>query len=172
MQCLISLSNLSRSLILFKLYSIMTAFTVEPTLAAYPEAPNKDVMRPIKGIMTTYGYTLPDPENPNRHSVWITGGRIGPNNDPVDQRAWKNQFARHPSKHSLGEKAKLLAVKLLMGAELPEGMNEDGSMEYNFTRPIGGHGTAFIDTLYLDDTLRIVRGHRGTIFVFSRMPEK
>jgi hypothetical protein len=159
-------------LILLKLYSVMTAFTVEPTLAAYPEAPNKDVMRPIKGIMTTYGYTLPDPENPNRHSVWITGGRIGPNNDPVDQRDWKRQFARHPSKHSLGEKAKLLAVKLLMGAELPDKMNEDGSMEYNFTRPIGGHGTAFVDTLYLDDTLRIVRGHRGTIFVFSRMPEK
>ena len=155
---------------LFFLHSIVTAFSIEPSLAGYPDAPNKDVRRPIRGIMTTNGYTLPDPENPNRHSVWITGGKIEANNDLIDQREWKRQFGRHPPKHKLGEKAKLLAVKLLMGATLPEKMNEQGIMEYTFTRPLGGHGTAYVDTLYLDDTLRIVRGHRGTVFVFMRMP--
>jgi hypothetical protein len=153
-------------------YHIVTAFTIEPSLAAYPDAPNRDVTRPIKGIMTTYGYSLPDPNTPNRHSIWFTGGRIEPNNDSVDIRGWKKLFSIHPPKHSFGEKAKLLAVKLLMGATVPEEMAEDGSMEYVFTRPLGGHGMAYMDVIYIDDSMRIVRGHRGTTFVFSRVPER
>jgi hypothetical protein len=153
-------------------YHVVTAFTIEPSLASFPDAPNKDVIRPIKGIMTTYGYSLPDPNTPNRHSIWFTGGRIEPNNDPSDIAAWKKLFALHPPKHSFGEKAKLLAVKLLMGATVPEEVAEDGSMEYTFTRPLGGHGMAYIDVIYLDESMRIVRGHRGTIFVFSRVPER
>lgn len=120
--------------------------------------------------MTTYGYTLPDPEAPNRLSIWITGGRIEPNGSQEDVEAWKHQFQLHPAKHSLGEKAKLLAVKLLMGAHLHP-MAQDGSMEYTFTRPLGGHGIAYVDTLYCDTSLRVVRGHRGTVFVFSRLPD-
>lgn len=154
------------------LHSIVTAFTIEPHLPAYPTAPNKDVRRPIRGLMTTHGYTLPDPEIPNRHSVWITGGRIEPNDDPVDQREWKRQFAMNPPKHALGEKAKLLAVKLLMGATIPTKVEEDGSLQYEFTRPLGGHGISYVDLLYVDESLRIVRGHRGTVFVFSKLSVK
>jgi hypothetical protein len=149
--------------------SVITAFTIEPNLAAYPDAPNKDVRRAIRGIMTTYGYTLPDPEVPNRHSIWITGGRIEPNNDPADIKEWMRLFTLHPPKHGYGEQAKLLAVKLLMGATIPEHINDDGSMDYSFTRPLGGHGVAYVDVLYLDNSLRVVRGHRGTFFVFSRL---
>eukprot|EP00536_Pseudo-nitzschia_multiseries_P009411 jgi/Psemu1/242117/estExt_Genewise1.C_2610049 len=153
-------------------YHVVTAFTIEPALAAYPNAPNKDVTRPIKGIMTTYGYSLPDPNIPNRHSVWFTGGRIEPNNDMSDVLAWKSFFTLHPPKHSFGEKAKLLAVKLLMGATIPTEVDpEDGSMNYVFTRPLGGHGMAYVDVIYLDDSLRIARGHKGTVFVFSRISD-
>lgn len=77
----------------------------------------------------------------------------------------------NPPKHGLGEKAKLLAVKMLMGATIPTQMEEDGSLEYEFTRPLGGHGVAFVDLLYVDESLRIVRGHRGTVFVFSKLPD-
>lgn len=152
--------------------SVITAFTIETSLADYPDAPNKDVRRPIHGIMTTYGYTLPDPEVPNRHSIWITGGKIEPNNDASDIQEWKRLFSIHPPKHGLGEQAKLLAVKLLMGASIPDKMNDDGSMEYSFSRPLGGHGVAYVDVLYLDNSLRVVRGHRGTYFVFSRLPKE
>ena len=152
-------------------YHIITAFTIEAASAAFPNSPNKDVRRPIKGIMTTYGYSLPDPDVVNRHSIWITGGRIESNNDPSDSSEWKRLFALHPPKHSFGEKAKLLAIKLLMGATVPDSINKDGSMVYSFTRPIGGHGLAYVDLVYLDETLRIVRGHRGTIFVFSRLQQ-
>lgn len=153
-------------------YHIVTAFTIEAAhgLAAFPNAPNKDVVRPIKGIMTTYGYSLPDPESADRHSIWFTGGSMEPNRDPTDVAGWKKLFTLHPPKHTFGEKAKLLAVKLLMGATVPEGMDENGRMEFSFTRPLGGHGKAYVDVIYLDDTLRIVRGHRGTIMVFSRLP--
>ncbi|KAG7352113.1 plastid lipid-associated PAP/fibrillin family protein [Nitzschia inconspicua] len=157
---------------ILRTYHIVTAFTIEPSLASFPDAPNKDVVRPIKGIMTTYGYSLPDPNTPNRHSIWFTGGRIEPNNEASDTAAWKRLFSLHPPKHSFGEKAKLLAVKLLMGATVPEEIAEDGSMEYTFTRPLGGHGMAYIDVIYLDDSMRIVRGHRGTTFVFSRIPDQ
>jgi hypothetical protein len=152
-------------------YHIVAAFTIESNLASFPDAPNKDVLRPIKGIMTTFGYSLPNPDVENRHSIWFTGGRIEPNNDPTDIFAWKKIFTEHPPKHSLGEKAKLLAVKLLMGATVPKPMADDGSMEYSFTRPLGGHGMAYVDVIYLDETLRIVRGHRGTVMVFSRLPQ-
>jgi hypothetical protein len=43
-------------------------------------------------------------------------------------------------------------------------------MSYFFKRPIGGHGEVFCDALYADETLRIVQGHRRSIFVFSRVP--
>lgn len=140
-------------------------------MAEFPDAPNKDVTRPIRGIMTTYGYTLPDPDTPNRHSVWITGGRIEPNNDPTDVAAWKRQFTLHPPRPPWGQQAKLLAVKWLMGAQVDTEMAADGSLEYTFSRPLGGHGLAFVDTIYVDETLRIVRGHRGTIFVFKHLAQ-
>ena len=153
-------------------YHVVTAFTIESPMAAFPNAPNKDVIRPIKGIMTTYGYSLPDPDVPNRHSIWFTGGRIEPNNDVSDVLSWKKFFTLHPPKHSFTEKAKLLAVKLLMGATIPEEVDpEDGSMNYVFTRPLGGHGMAYVDVIFMDESLRIVRGQRGTIFVFSRVPD-
>ena len=148
----------------------MTAFTIEPHLADYPDAPNKDVRRPIKGIMTTHGYCLPDPLTPNRLSIWLTGGKIAPNDDEHDQREWKRLFGRNLPSRTLGEKARVFAANLLMGAQVPKEMQEDGTMEFYFTRPLGGHGVAYNDVVYMDDTMRIVRGHRGTVFVFARIP--
>jgi hypothetical protein len=42
-------------------------------------------------------------------------------------------------------------------------------MNYTLKRPIGGHGSAFCDVLYLDDSLRIMRGHHGSLFIFSKV---
>ena len=119
--------------------------------------------------MTIFGYSLPDPNVQNRHSIWFTGGSLQPNNNPTDIAAWKELFTLHPPKHTFGEKAKLLAVKLLMGATIPEAMDKDGRMDFAFTRPLGGHNKSYVDVIYLDDTLRVVRGHRGTIMAFARM---
>lgn len=134
-------------------------------------APNIDVHCPIRGIMTTRGCILSDPGIPNRHSIWFTGGRIEPDDDRgINAVHWKHQFALHPPKpSSLTQRAKILATNWFMGATLSDTLLVDGAMEYAFARPIGGHGVAFVDTLYVDETLRIVRGHRGTIYVFTRV---
>lgn len=121
--------------------------------------------------MTTFGYMIPDPEVEGRNSVWITGGRIEPNATEEDVRLWKELFPegiRPP--HEFAAAARILAVKWLMGAEISDTADPiTGAFEYKFTRPLGGHGMAYIDTLYMDESLRIVRGHRGTIFCFARM---
>ena len=57
-----------------------------------------------------------------------------------------------------------------MGAVLPQKMEEDGRMTYDLTRPIGGHDTAYVDIVYLDECLRIARASSGTVYVFARVP--
>ncbi len=93
---------------------------------------------------------------------------VGNENNEKDLQDWRKIFEEGTCKRHLYEKARLLAAKILLGAEIPEGMNADGSMRFKLNRPIGGHGTAYVDVLYLDETLRIVRGHHGSLFVFTR----
>ena len=108
---------------------------------------------------------------PNRLSIWFTGGKLKPNNEDYDIHEWKRVFGAPQPQRTLAEKARVLAASLLMGARVPITMEDDGTMEYTFTRPIGGHGVAYVDVIYLDNSLRIVRGHRGTFFVFTRIPD-
>jgi hypothetical protein len=82
---------------------------------------------------------------------------------------WEDLFAPEDNwRLSFGDRAKGLAIKLLMGATLPTGMEDDGTMEFTLGRPIGGHGRTFIDVLYMDENLRILKGNAGTIFVQAR----
>lgn len=149
-------------------YDISTAFTVDQNCSP-----------PLRGLMTTFGYILPDPSTPNRFSVWFTGGLIeevnGNNNNAntggtsSPSERWKRIFC-NPEQRTLGSLARLIAARLLLGADIPDQMDEvDGSMDYTFHRPIGGHGQHYVDVLYLDHNLRIMRGHHGTIYVSTRM---
>ena len=64
--------------------------------------------------------------------------------------------------------ARVLFAKVCMGAQLPTNkMEEDGKMSYTFKRPIGG---AYIDILYLDETVRITRSNTGVIYVCAKVP--
>ena len=38
-----------------------------------------------------------------------------------------------------------MAAKLLLGADVPNKMEEDGHMEYILHRPVGGHGKVYVD---------------------------
>jgi hypothetical protein len=133
------------------------------------------VHRPIRGILTTLGYMMTDFSDPElqnkRNSLWITGGTMVPNDTPSDVAAWKALFGTVPPR-TMGANAKLLAMKWLLGAIIDDCMDATtGSLKYQFSKPIGGHGKAYSDTLYADSSLRIVRGHRGTLFVFSKQPD-
>ena len=120
--------------------------------------------------MTTYGYALSNPDEPHRISVWFTGGCIEVTN-PQDLPKWKEVFNPEtmPSR-SLRENANLLGAKFLLGASPSDVMEPDGKLSYTLDRPIGGHSTAYIDNLYLDETLRICRSKNGDVYVMARVP--
>ena len=168
-------SHLSFSLV----HSIVVAFTIEPnqTRTGRQVPPSKGnnkqdefvIRRPIRGIMTNYGYILPDPEVPNRLSIWFTGGALEVN-DEQDLEEWKKIFDESTvPKRDMREFARLLAAKVLLGAHASDVVEPDGTMSYALKRPIGGHGSAFCDVLFQDDSLRIMLGHRGSLFVFLKV---
>lgn len=138
-------------------FSIVVEFTVE-------DADKKKV----KGILTNCGYCTPDPSTPNRLTIWFSGGILEAKEES-DLDYWKELFAdSNLPNRDLGGFARVLAAKILLGAQMPDGVNGEGRMSYSLNRPIGGHGSVYIDTLYSDETLRIVKGHMGSIFVFIR----
>ena len=146
-------------------YNIITAFTIEPWLPEFGEdSPNKEVHEPIKGIMTTYGFALSYPTQ-DRFSVWFTGGCIETSGD---SEQWKRIFDQnHAPKRTFAESGKLLLVAaLLMGASASDDMDDKGTITYDLKRPIAG----YIDLLYLDASLTILRGSSGTIYVAARLP--
>ena len=129
---------------------------------------------------------LPDPRTPDRLSVWFTGGTLEPAaDDGRDLEEWgriftEGNFHSHckgkrggggalPPLHFLKQRAWALAARIFMGAEIPNRMEANGSMAYYLHRPVGGHGTSYVDVLYLDNTLRVLRGHHGTVYVFARV---
>jgi len=129
---------------------------------------------------------LPDPNTPNRLTVWFTGGKLSPAPPPKDSTTktmsdndkdasleyggfeeWKAVFGgKH--KRTWGESLRVMGAKLLLGAELPDGMDKDGTMKYSLHRPVGGHGSSYVDVLYLDKDLLITRGNRGTVHVMTQ----
>jgi len=94
-----------------------------------------------------------------------------PNDSETDQAAWKRFFdgnTKSSSSSSFQTIAKHLPPLLRRGAE--SACTFDESMQqYTFDTPLGGHGKVFVDILYMDDSLRIVRGHLGSIFVLSKL---
>jgi hypothetical protein len=130
------------------------------------------VPRQIKGIMLNQGYLVPDPDVPNRLSIWFSGGSLEVQDETSDLEEWKTIFdkACAPNR-DLREYANILAAKLLLGAHLPETIEEDGSMSFVLNRPIGGHGSAYCDIIFMDDDLRIQRGHHGSVYVCKKIPQ-
>jgi hypothetical protein len=97
---------------------------------------------------------LQDPDVKNRLTVWFTGGKLSPVTPPEseakdygDFEEWKQVFAT-PRKSTWGESFKNMGAKLFLGAELPQGMESDGSMAYTLHRPYGGHGKGYVDVSY------------------------
>ena len=136
------------------------------------EEGNYVVPKAIKGILTNQGYAVPDPNVPNRLSIWFSGGALEVQDEPADLEEWMKVFdSACAPERNVREYANILAARVLLGALVPEGMEDDGSMSYDLKKPIGGHGTAYCDIVYMDDDLRIMRGHHGSVYVCSRVPE-
>jgi len=159
-------------------YDIVAALTIED---GQDRKGNKDVSfdedsyvvpRPIRGILTTQGYSIPDPNTANRLSIWFSGGTLEVQDEVDDLEEWKKIFdLKSAPDRDLKEYANILAARVLLGAHLPDKLEDDGTMSFSLKRPIGGHGSVFCDVVYMDDKLRIMRGHAGSVYVCIRVPE-
>ena len=135
--------------------------------------------------MTNYGYALPDLNIPNRKSIWFTGGTIEPAcEDDESIQEWKKLFGASSygstEKEEVrpeadadrihiteAERARHLASKILLGAVL-EPMDDNGTIGFHLRHPIGGHGSAYCDVVFMDDEFRVMRGLSGSIYVFRK----
>lgn len=65
------------------------------------------------------------------------------------------------------DEARHTAQNILLGA-VSEPMDESGTIGFHLKRPIGGHSSAFVDLIYMDDDIRVMRGHSGSVYLFKR----
>lgn len=155
-----------------KSYDIVVALTIEPGQLLADKEVVPSPPRRLRAMHIVNGYFLPDPNTPNRLTVWFTGGKLSPAGPPRTDDAGEygtldDWFALFGAEHkrTWRESFSVMGAKLLFGAELPDGMEADGSMSYMLHRPHGGHGKAYVDILYVDDALLIVKGNSGTLHV-------
>lgn len=155
-------------------------FTIEQANTSSHDQPKE----PLRGVLTNYGYALPDPTYPNRKSIWFTGGTIEPAQDSSLEQ-WKKIFGANTSpinssnenddpgcvtdlnKLAEAERARILASKIMLGV-VHEPMDDRGVVGFHLKRPIGGHGSAYCDVIYMDEDVRAMRGHSGSIYVFKK----
>jgi len=172
-------------------YDIAVSMTIEPpSLVGQPEpTTTPSPAKRMRAVMSVKGYILPDPETKNRLTVWFTGGSLGPaklssnDGDETDDEEehinsegdgyggfeeWNSIFGKGKWRKALSERARGMAAKVLLGVDAPSKMEDNGQMGYSLNRPVGGHGKAYIDVLYLDDDLLIMKGHHGTIYAMAR----
>mmetsp|Transcript_15043 Transcript_15043/g.31023 ORF Transcript_15043/g.31023 Transcript_15043/m.31023 type:complete len:391 (-) Transcript_15043:87-1259(-) len=125
----------------------------------------------VQGVLQMDGFTIPNPNEPNRYSIWFTGGRCyaAPGQDTAQK--WRQVFGTELPQLNQWEQFQLWMAKVLMGAEPSQGLQQDGSLSYVLKKPIGGHDSAYQQVLYLDDSYRVTVGNKGSIVVVSRLPE-
>lgn len=138
---------------------------MEPHNPEFGEA-NRDVDEPIEGIMTTHGYILPYPTK-NRFSVWFTGGTLEIKGNKAKTKQIQECLFNSVGERTLSERSKLFVAKVLMGASVTDEMDEHGRVSYHLTRPLA----AYIDLLYIDESLRIMRSSSGVVYIFTRVQD-
>jgi hypothetical protein len=152
--------------------STVTAFAIEPTNPAFgPDSPNRMVDKRIEGLMTTQGYAISNPKHPDRLSVWFVGGSIEVNEDT---HRWKQVFASEtipkPKGGSFWDRSRLLKARSKMGATFSDYMEGDGKISYHLKMPVAGHEISFVEILFMDETIRVMRANTGIIYVSARIP--
>jgi len=159
-------------------YDIVNAITIEAgqdrkgNIKDQRDSDRYIVPRPIRGILTMQGYSLPDPTTSNRLSIWFSGGSLEVQDEEKDSAEWKKIFDTSSAPNrDIREYANSLAAKLLLGAQIPDKLEQDGTLRFDLKRPIGGHGSVFCDVIYMDENLRIMHGHHDSVYVCVRVPD-
>lgn len=148
-------------------YDIVASIILEPQ----DLGPDFQICRPIHGLLTTQGHCVEDPHQQNRLTVSFTGGLLELQ-DTQDLEVWRQIFQPNSSVGLGKTTADIIAERFLIGAE-SKPMQENGTIQYTMKNPIGGeHGQVFVDILFLDHSLRVLRGNHGSLFVSVRVPEE
>ena len=127
-----------------------------------------DVVPPLQGVVRNLGVC--EPCSDDSLQVKFTGGVLSPQ-DGTDLKAWKQVFgdqtpASGALKRSLKERLKDFFLQLMFGFVPPQGMDpETGEVKFKMRRSPKGK----LQILYLDEELRITKGHRGTVLVCDRI---
>jgi hypothetical protein len=155
--------------------SLVTAITFVPSddvpFDMESTAPNRHVRRPIRAVMTTNGYMVADPDKPNRLLTWFTHTSLEVSDDPADQQTWRFLYGTAASlalepRTSLRVSANKKKPAPTSTTTTP-GLEDDGKLSIEMEQPIND---MYLDVLYLDETIRIMRGNLGTVYVMARVP--
>jgi hypothetical protein len=128
---------------------------------------------PFRAVMYNFGQMKPAKDadgNDLRLEIWFTGGYIKPAEgmDSKMLRQWKDIFGpamkQEKEPPSLSKQATNFFLDLTTGFVPPGAMESDGKI--NFAMKKAPH--AYTDILYLDDTLRVTRGSRGSVVAVTR----
>ena len=126
-----------------------------------------DAVPPLKGIVRNLGVC--EPYGDDSLQVRFTGGILTPQPD-TNLEAWKQVFgnqapASKEVKTSLKERLTGVFLRLMFGLVPPEAINpKTGEVRFKMQRSPKGK----LQILYLDEELRITKGHRGTVLVCDR----
>lgn len=121
-------------------------------------------VKQLQGIVTNLGVCEPCADDTLQ--VQFTGGHLEPK-PGTDLQAWNAVFGNQSdlAKSSLKEKLMTLSLKLTFGLVAPKGMNPTtGEVAFTMKRSPKGK----LEILYLDESLRITKGNKGTVLVFER----
>ncbi len=119
---------------------------------------------PLQGIVNNLGVC--EPSTDDTIQVQFTGGNLAPKLE-TDLQAWKATFGNQSnlSQSTLKEKLMNLFLKWMFGLTAPKGMNQDtGEVAFTMKRSPKGK----LQILYLDESLRITKGEKGTVLVCER----
>lgn len=120
----------------------------------------------IPATLLTRGFCMIDARFPDHLSIWFSSGSLL-RDQSVSVDVWQNVFEDCSSTAmKLQSRAEMIARRVFLGAE--SHTDEEGNQHFKLHRPIGGFNKVFVDTIYADDSLRILRGNHGSILVFER----
>ena len=119
---------------------------------------------PLQGVVRNLG--ICEPISDDTIQVQFTGVSLTPQASS-DLTAWRATFRQQSAnvKRTLPETLKSFFLKLTFGLVAPTDMNTDtGEVAFTMKRSPKGK----LQILYLDDELRITKGHKGTVLVCER----
>ncbi|GKY90791.1 hypothetical protein MPSEU_000051900 [Mayamaea pseudoterrestris] len=149
---------------------IVSAVTIIPGLSlpqgcvSLVHSPNRLVLRPMRALLSIRGYLVAHPEQKNRLLAWFSHGSFEVSDDDRDQQTWRHILERTMSSVLYPERQ-----QQRQSPQQQLRLEADGKLSFQMP-PDYNEELMYVDVLYLDETIRVLQGGRGTIYVMARVP--